>query len=116
MTGTVHTCAGNTDERAAMKSFWEAHSKSATVEEMMLDSKAATIDAEERPEVRGRERVLHGVPGTGRMGEESRTCRAGAAEDHKVRPRPGAFFCQGGWRRQPPVGAPPAVPTVALWM
>lgn len=52
MTGTAHTCAGNDAERAAMKSFWAEHSKTATVEEMMLDSKAATIDAEERPEVR----------------------------------------------------------------
>lgn len=60
MTGTAHTCAGNDAERAAMKSFWAEHSKTATVEEMMLDSKAATIDAEERPEV-SVQRGGHGV-------------------------------------------------------
>ena len=35
-----------------MKQFWEEHSKTATVEEMMLDSKASEIDLQERPEVR----------------------------------------------------------------
>ena len=44
-------------ERDAMREFWVEHSKAATVEEMMLDSKAAKIDQFERPEVReGRDR------------------------------------------------------------
>ena len=39
-------------ERDAMREFWVEHSKAATVEEMMLDSKASEIDLQERPEVR----------------------------------------------------------------
>ena len=39
------------EERQEMKQFWEEHSKTATVEEMMLDSKASEIDQQERPEV-----------------------------------------------------------------
>lgn len=42
------------EERQEMKQFWEEHSKTATVEEMMLDSKASEIDQQERPEVRKR--------------------------------------------------------------
>lgn len=42
----------NGEERQEMKQFWEEHSKTATVEEMMLDSKASEIDQQERPEVK----------------------------------------------------------------
>lgn len=38
-------------ERKAQKSYWEEHSKNLTVEAMMLDSRAADLDKEERPEV-----------------------------------------------------------------
>lgn len=38
-------------ERAAQKSYWADHSATASVEAMMLDSQAAVIDKEERPEV-----------------------------------------------------------------
>lgn len=49
----AHASTANTvgEERQEMKSFWEEHSKTATVEEMMLDSKASEIDLQERPEV-----------------------------------------------------------------
>ena len=40
------------EERHAQKSYWEEHSKDLTVESMMLDSRAADLDKEERPEVR----------------------------------------------------------------
>lgn len=39
-------------EREAQKAYWKEHSTEATVEAMMLDSKAADIDKLERPEVR----------------------------------------------------------------
>lgn len=39
-------------ERESMRDFWREHSQTASVQEMMLDSKAAEIDAQERPEVR----------------------------------------------------------------
>ena len=39
------------EERKAQKSYWEEHSKNLTVEAMMLDSRAADLDKEERPEV-----------------------------------------------------------------
>ena len=48
--GAAAAAAG--EERQEMKQFWEEHSKTATVEEMMLDSKASEIDLQERPEVR----------------------------------------------------------------
>lgn len=38
-------------ERKVQKSYWEEHSKCLTVESMMLDSRAADLDKEERPEV-----------------------------------------------------------------
>ena len=38
-------------ERKVQKSYWEEHSKDLTVESMMLDSRAADLDEEERPEV-----------------------------------------------------------------
>ncbi|KAI3432717.1 hypothetical protein D9Q98_004260 [Chlorella vulgaris] len=38
-------------EREAQKAYWKEHSENATVEAMMLDSKAADIDKLERPEV-----------------------------------------------------------------
>jgi hypothetical protein len=38
-------------ERDAQKAYWKEHSSEATVEAMMLDSKAADIDKMERPEV-----------------------------------------------------------------
>lgn len=38
-------------DRAAQKSYWADHSATASVEAMMLDSQAAVIDKEERPEV-----------------------------------------------------------------
>ncbi|KAJ3670686.1 hypothetical protein LUZ60_008112 [Juncus effusus] len=41
------------DERNAQKSYWLEHSKDLTVEAMMLDSHAADLDKEERPEVLG---------------------------------------------------------------
>ena len=40
------------EERAAQKSYWADHSVTASVEAMMLDSQAAVIDKEERPEVK----------------------------------------------------------------
>lgn len=39
------------EEREAQKAYWLEHSTEATVEAMMLDSKAADIDKLERPEV-----------------------------------------------------------------
>ncbi|KAE8676143.1 Phosphoethanolamine N-methyltransferase [Hibiscus syriacus] len=39
------------DERKVQKSYWIEHSVDLTVEAMMLDSKAADLDKEERPEV-----------------------------------------------------------------
>jgi len=41
-------------ERESMRAFWAEHSSKPSVESMMLDSQAAEIDSEERPEVRGR--------------------------------------------------------------
>lgn len=41
--------------RNTQKDYWKEHSKEATVEAMMLDSKAAEIDKLERPEVRSKE-------------------------------------------------------------
>jgi hypothetical protein len=41
----------NAAERDAMRAFWAEHSSKPTVEAMMLDSQAAQIDCEERPEV-----------------------------------------------------------------
>uniref|UniRef100_A0A0A9D9K8 phosphoethanolamine N-methyltransferase n=1 Tax=Arundo donax TaxID=35708 RepID=A0A0A9D9K8_ARUDO len=38
-------------ERKVQKSYWEEHSKDLTVEAMMLDSRAADLDKEERPKV-----------------------------------------------------------------
>jgi phosphoethanolamine N-methyltransferase len=38
-------------ERKVQKSYWEEHSRDLTVESMMLDSNAADLDKEERPEV-----------------------------------------------------------------
>ncbi|XP_039143806.1 phosphomethylethanolamine N-methyltransferase-like [Dioscorea cayenensis subsp. rotundata] len=38
-------------EREVQKSYWMEHSKDLTVEAMMLDSRAADLDKEERPEV-----------------------------------------------------------------
>lgn len=38
-------------ERNAQRSYWKEHSAEATVETMMLDSKAKDIDRMERPEV-----------------------------------------------------------------
>ena len=39
------------DERHIQKSYWLQHSADLSVEAMMLDSKAAHLDKEERPEV-----------------------------------------------------------------
>ena len=39
------------EHREQQKSYWKDHSSEATVEAMMLDSQAAAIDKEERPEV-----------------------------------------------------------------
>ncbi|KAM0921329.1 hypothetical protein ACQ4PT_006959 [Festuca glaucescens] len=39
------------EERKAQKKYWEEHSKDLTVEAMMLDSRAADLDKEERPEI-----------------------------------------------------------------
>lgn len=39
------------DERDIQKSYWVQHSADLSVEAMMLDSKAADLDKEERPEV-----------------------------------------------------------------
>lgn len=38
-------------EREVQKSYWMEHSQDLTVEAMMLDSRAADLDKEERPEV-----------------------------------------------------------------
>ena len=45
--------AGSLDvhERKAQRSYWEEHSGELTLEAMMLDSRAAELDKEERPEV-----------------------------------------------------------------
>jgi len=40
-----------------MRAFWAEHSSKPSVESMMLDSQAAEIDSEERPEVRKREGI-----------------------------------------------------------
>ncbi|MBA0856127.1 hypothetical protein Goshw_023756 [Gossypium schwendimanii] len=45
----IISCVG--DERKVQKNYWIEHSVDLTVEAMMLDSKAADIDKEERPEV-----------------------------------------------------------------
>ena len=34
--------------------YWQAHSTEATVETMMLDTKAKELDASERPEIMGK--------------------------------------------------------------
>ncbi|VAH62923.1 unnamed protein product [Triticum turgidum subsp. durum] len=39
------------EEREAQKRYWEEHSRDLTVEAMMLDSRAADLDKEERPEI-----------------------------------------------------------------
>ncbi|PUZ55228.1 hypothetical protein GQ55_5G195300 [Panicum hallii var. hallii] len=39
------------EERKAQRSYWEEHSRDLTLEAMMLDSRAAELDKEERPEV-----------------------------------------------------------------
>jgi|APGre2960657444_1045066.scaffolds.fasta_scaffold393956_1 hypothetical protein len=39
-------------ERESMRAFWAEHSSKPSVESMMLDSQAAEIDSEERPEVK----------------------------------------------------------------
>lgn len=65
MTGTDHE-----HERQAQKSYWKEHSSEATVEAMMLDSKAKDIDKQERPEVRGRR-----LAGDSLAGESSPACR-----------------------------------------
>jgi len=49
-------CAGNgngngVNERDLQKQYWVQHSADLSVEAMMLDSKAAHLDKEERPEV-----------------------------------------------------------------
>ena len=41
-------------ERESQKAYWAKHSEECTVEAMMLDSQAAIIDQQERPEVRTR--------------------------------------------------------------
>lgn len=41
-------------EREAQKAYWAKHSEECTVEAMMLDSQAAVIDKQERPEARDR--------------------------------------------------------------
>ena len=43
--------SSSSDERKVMSAYWKEHSGEATVEAMMLDSKAADIDKLERPEV-----------------------------------------------------------------
>ncbi|KAE8710693.1 Phosphoethanolamine N-methyltransferase 3 [Hibiscus syriacus] len=43
--------ATNGNEREAQKKYWKEHSVNLTLEDMMLDSKAADLDKEERPEV-----------------------------------------------------------------
>jgi len=43
--------AGKPAEREAQRAYWKEHSSEATVESMMLDSKAKDIDRLERPEV-----------------------------------------------------------------
>ena len=39
--------------RDQMTEFWNKHSKSQSVEEMMLDSRAETLTKEEHPEIMG---------------------------------------------------------------
>ncbi|KAM3350737.1 hypothetical protein ACQJBY_023050 [Aegilops geniculata] len=45
------TLAKLEEEREAQKRYWEEHSRDLTVEAMMLDSRAADLDKEERPEI-----------------------------------------------------------------
>lgn len=45
--------AGVSVERNAQVAYWEAHTKNASMEAMMLDSKASEIDKLERPEILG---------------------------------------------------------------
>lgn len=40
------------EEREIQKNYWKEHSADLSVEAMMLDSKAADLDKEERPEVK----------------------------------------------------------------
>lgn len=47
--GCEMLCVGQ--EREVQKSYWIEHTAELTVEAMMLDSKAADLDKEERPEV-----------------------------------------------------------------
>lgn len=42
---------GKPAEREVQRAYWKEHSSEATVESMMLDSKAKDIDRLERPEV-----------------------------------------------------------------
>ena len=65
-------------ERDAMREFWEEHSQTATVEEMMLDSKAAEIDTQERPEVWAVRRAW-----VRRSGPGNRAERRGAARGRR---------------------------------
>lgn len=57
----VHAGIGEV-ERKVQKSYWEEHSKDLTVESMMLDSRAADLDKEERPEVLLHENILLLLP------------------------------------------------------
>eukprot|EP00245_Coleochaete_scutata_P005613 TRINITY_DN19275_c0_g1_i1.p1 TRINITY_DN19275_c0_g1~~TRINITY_DN19275_c0_g1_i1.p1 ORF type:complete len:522 (+),score=122.12 TRINITY_DN19275_c0_g1_i1:84-1568(+) len=45
--------AGTQNERDAQVAFWKEHSAVLTVEAMMLDSQASSLDEEERPEILG---------------------------------------------------------------
>lgn len=49
-------------ERQMQMSYWKEHSGEATVEAMMLDSKAADIDKLERPEARSLPIAARWVP------------------------------------------------------
>jgi hypothetical protein len=44
-------CGNGAAEREIQAAYWKEHSCEATVESMMLDSKASDIDKMERPEV-----------------------------------------------------------------
>ncbi|KAF3785384.1 Phosphoethanolamine N-methyltransferase 3 [Nymphaea thermarum] len=77
-----------TGEREVQKSYWMEHSSDLTVEAMMLDSKAADLDKEERPEVLSllpkfeQKDVLELGAGIGRFtGELAKTARSVTAID-----------------------------------
>ena len=73
------------DERAAQKSYWGEHSAVASVEAMLLDSQAAMIDQQERPEVWCPATALTGAPFLSAI--RPKTERPAVPGRHTLRPR-----------------------------